>query len=100
MRHLAGLFMLFAIVGLAVPALAQGRSPGVEGFVAEVLARNPSLQARVLTRNAAERQAEAAGLWPDPEAAGTIVIGAVVSLAAKLGAAGPAAQEGGAYAAR
>ena len=37
---------------------------------------------------------------PDTDAAGTIVIGAVVSLAAKLGAAVPAALEGGAYAVR
>jgi uroporphyrin-III C-methyltransferase/precorrin-2 dehydrogenase/sirohydrochlorin ferrochelatase len=37
---------------------------------------------------------------PDTDAAGTIVIGAVVSLAATLGAAVPVGQEGGAYAVR
>lgn len=50
-------------------ARADGGSAGVEAFVAEVLARSPTLQARTLARNAARREADAAGLWPDPEAA-------------------------------
>ena len=62
MRHRVALFLLLALVALALPALADGRPPGVERFVAAVLARNPSLHARVLARTAAERRADAAGL--------------------------------------
>jgi outer membrane protein, heavy metal efflux system len=69
MRHFLGLYVWLALLGLALPALGQGRPAGVEAFVAEVLARNPTLQARVQSRTAAQRQADVAGLWPDPEAA-------------------------------
>jgi outer membrane protein TolC len=65
---------VFAVLALSiqstfgVPALAQAPARGVDGFVAEVLRRNPTLQARVLTRDAARSEASSAGLWPDPEA--------------------------------
>jgi outer membrane protein TolC len=58
---------LCSILALAFPAFAEEASGGVEGFVAEVLARNPTLRARRLTRDAAGRDARAEGLWPDPE---------------------------------
>lgn len=60
--------VLCLTVGLASPAFAEEPS-GVEAFVAEVLARNPTLRARTLTRDAAGRDARAEGLWPDPEVA-------------------------------
>jgi len=66
---------VFAVLALSllstfgVPALAQAPARGVDGFVAEVLRRNPALQARALTRDAARSEATSAGLWPDPEAA-------------------------------
>jgi outer membrane protein, heavy metal efflux system len=53
---------------LAAPAFAE-KASGVDAFVAEVLARNPTLRARTLNRDAAGRDASAEGLWPDPEAA-------------------------------
>jgi outer membrane protein, heavy metal efflux system len=52
----------------AVTARAD-RPSGADAFVTEVLRRNPTLQARVLARDAVRRQAGAAGLWPDPSAA-------------------------------
>jgi cobalt-zinc-cadmium efflux system outer membrane protein len=57
------------IVLLAPPAAGREPSGGVDAFVAEVLQRNPTLRARTLARDAARRQASAAGLWPDVQAA-------------------------------
>jgi outer membrane protein, heavy metal efflux system len=68
MRYWPELCLMFAVVVLAVPARAEEPVSGVDRLVAEVVARNPSLRARVLARNAAERRAGAAALWPDPEA--------------------------------
>src|SRR5688572_13042120 len=56
------------LLALASRARAQESARGVDAFVAEVLTRNPTLQARMLARRAAQREANAAGLWPDPEA--------------------------------
>ncbi|HWO10835.1 MAG TPA: TolC family protein [Polyangiaceae bacterium] len=59
--------VLCVTVGIASPAFAE--ASGVDAFVTEVLARNPTLRARTLTRDAAGRDARAEGLWPDPEVA-------------------------------
>lgn len=41
----------------------------MDAFVAEVLRNNPSLSARTLARAAVDREASAAGFWPDPSVA-------------------------------
>lgn len=53
---------------LALPARAEPPARGVEAFVAEVLERNPALEARALAAAAQREAARVAGLWPDPEA--------------------------------
>jgi outer membrane protein TolC len=53
---------------LAPPLGAQELGGGVDAFVAEVLQRNPSRQARTLAREATRQEARAAGTWPDPQA--------------------------------
>ena len=64
-----GACAVLLLVSSSTLALASERSARVDAFVAEVVARNPTLQARTLARSAAGREAEATGLWPDPEAA-------------------------------
>jgi cobalt-zinc-cadmium efflux system outer membrane protein len=64
--------VVWLLLGSTMAAPAAAREPsarGVEVFVAEVLQRNPTLRARTLGRDAAQYDAAAAGLWPDPEAA-------------------------------
>jgi cobalt-zinc-cadmium efflux system outer membrane protein len=51
---------------LARPALAE--QPGMDAYVSEVLARNPSLRAGALRRDALHEDAVAASKWPDPYA--------------------------------
>lgn len=48
---------------------AHASDPALNRYVTEVLARNPSLQARSLRRDAFRSEAAAAGKWPDPFAA-------------------------------
>jgi outer membrane protein TolC len=48
------------------PRDAAAASNELDAFVAEVLARNPSLRARALRRDAFRSEASAADLWPDP----------------------------------
>jgi outer membrane protein TolC len=55
-------------MAVASPVVAE-ETRGVDAFVADVLARNPTLRARTLVRDAAGRDRTAEGLWPDPEAA-------------------------------
>lgn len=58
--------MLF---GGALPWLAFGEAhadPACDAFVTEVLARQPSLQAGALRREAFVRESQAAAFWPDP----------------------------------
>lgn len=56
-----------AVVLLAsVPARAEGTR---DAFVAEVLAKNPSLKARGARRGAFRHEAAANGRWPDPQVA-------------------------------
>lgn len=52
-------------VGLLAPAVARAESP-VDVLVAEVVAKNPSVRARVQRQEAAREDARAAGRWPDP----------------------------------
>lgn len=67
--HPARLLLLaalaFAALGV-VPVHAWAAPPGLEAFVAEVVARNPSLRAGALRTTAFRQEASAAGLWPDP----------------------------------
>ena len=46
----------------------QAADPGMDAFVREVLARNPSVRAEGLRRDASRRDATAEGLLPDPVA--------------------------------
>lgn len=57
----------FAMAGPAVAREPSAR--GVDAFVADVLQRNPALRARMQRQDAAQYDATAAGLWPDPDAA-------------------------------
>jgi outer membrane protein, heavy metal efflux system len=69
LRHL---FVVWLLLGVSLAPPTEAREPsasGVDAFVAEVLQRNPALHARSLGRDAAQSDASAAGLWPDPEAA-------------------------------
>ena len=53
-------------VGLMLPRWARASETSMDAFVREVLARNPSLRAEDLRREASQREARAEGLWPDP----------------------------------
>jgi outer membrane protein TolC len=55
-------------LAVASEAFAEQAS-GLDAFVAEVLAQNPTLKARTLSRDAARRDASAAGIYSDPELA-------------------------------
>jgi outer membrane protein, heavy metal efflux system len=64
-------FVVWVFLASTVAAPAAAREPaarGVDAFVAEVLQRNPGLRATSLGHEAAQYDATAAGLWPDPEA--------------------------------
>lgn len=61
--------LVLCIAGALVSTAVAQEASGVDAFVAEVLARNPALRARTLTRGAAGHDASAEGLWPDPEVA-------------------------------
>lgn len=76
-KPLAGLVMnvhhrlrcLALLVASFVPLLitrATEADPTCDTYVAEVLSRQPSLQAGALRREAFVRESEAAGIWPDP----------------------------------
>jgi cobalt-zinc-cadmium efflux system outer membrane protein len=52
------------ILLVALPASAE---PALQAFAREVLARNPTLRARELTRESLRTRASAEGYWPDPE---------------------------------
>lgn len=57
----------FAVVVLALSGVAAADDrPAMDAYVAEVLARNPSLHAGELRRDAFRDEAAAAGKWPDP----------------------------------
>jgi len=49
------------------PVKARAADPVLDAFVAEVVARNPGLKARVLEHESVRRDASAEGLWPDPQ---------------------------------
>ena len=71
-RELRLWFVVGVFLASTVAAPASAREPtarGVDAFVAEVLQRNPALRATTLGRDAAQSDATAAALWPDPEAA-------------------------------
>ena len=68
MKALSTWLAVGIIAALAPPVLA-GEASSVEAFVAEVLAQNPTLRARTLVRDAARREASAAGIYSDPELA-------------------------------
>jgi outer membrane protein TolC len=57
--------LLLAVASVAVPTAAHAASP-LDELVAEVLAKNPSVRARVQRQDAAREDARAAGRWPDP----------------------------------
>ncbi len=67
MKLRSSCLVVWLIAALAAPAFAEEAS--VEAFVAEVLEKNPSLRARTLVRDAARREASAAGIYSDPEVA-------------------------------
>jgi outer membrane protein, heavy metal efflux system len=56
------------LTSLTLTALGQAADAGMDAFVAEVLARNPSIRAEGLRREASRREATAEGLLPDPVA--------------------------------
>jgi outer membrane protein, heavy metal efflux system len=58
---------VLALVLWTAPTIAAPSA--MEAFVAEVLRNNPSLSARTLARAAVDREASAAGFWPDPAVA-------------------------------
>jgi Ca2+-transporting ATPase len=62
-RHAATFITVAASTLFAGSASAE---PGCETYVAEVLARQPSLQAGALRQTAFVHESEAAGVWPDP----------------------------------
>jgi outer membrane protein, heavy metal efflux system len=64
-RRLA-LPLALALVTVAPNASAWAAELTLDGFVGEVLARNPSLKAQVLRRGAFHEEAKAAGAYPDP----------------------------------
>ncbi len=68
MKTTLAIGLLTLWMALAPPSFAE-EAGGVDAFVADVLARNPTLRARTLVRDAAGQDARAEGLWPDPEAA-------------------------------
>ena len=61
------ILILATLAVLASPATDHGEEPGLEAFVKEVLARNPTLRARTLARDSFRTRASAEGYWPDPE---------------------------------
>lgn len=67
-RPFAPLLATF-LVALSTSLPARAEPPTVDGFVKEVLARNPSLRARGLRHTALRREARAAGAYPDPSVA-------------------------------
>jgi outer membrane protein, heavy metal efflux system len=68
MKTTLAIRFLSAWMALASPVFAE-EAGGVDAFVAEALARHPTLRARTLVRDAAGQDGKAEGLWPDPEAA-------------------------------
>jgi len=58
--------LLALVCVLAVPLPAQADGSATDHYVGEVLARSPALRARGLEREAARREASAAGIFPDP----------------------------------
>jgi outer membrane protein, heavy metal efflux system len=68
MKTTLAICLLSVWMAIAAPAFAQ-EGGGVDAFVVEVLARNPTLRARTLVRDAAGQDGKAEGMWPDPEAA-------------------------------
>lgn len=51
---------------LPLNEVAMAEENALDAFVAEVLARSPSLRAGALRRDASRREATAAGIYPDP----------------------------------
>jgi outer membrane protein TolC len=66
MRATTAICLVLAAAALlfSPPAAAEDRT--LQSYVAEVLAKNPSLRARAQRREAARQEVEAAGRWPDP----------------------------------
>lgn len=58
--------ILFALLVLHVAAPARADDQALRAYVTEVLAKNPSVRARVQRQEAAREGARAAGRWPDP----------------------------------
>jgi cobalt-zinc-cadmium efflux system outer membrane protein len=56
------------LAGLTLAGVGHAADPGMDAFVREVLARNPSVRAEGLRRDASRREASAEGLPPDPVA--------------------------------
>lgn len=61
--------VLFIVASGAIASPARAADPALGHYVEEVLARNPSVQARALRRNAFRSEAAAADKWPDPSVA-------------------------------
>src|SRR5689334_9187788 len=62
-----GLSLVAFLASTLVAFSACAADRELDAFVSEVIARNPGLKARVLERANVEREASAAGLWPDPQ---------------------------------
>jgi cobalt-zinc-cadmium efflux system outer membrane protein len=58
--------LALTLAALTVGGAARADELTLDGFAAEVLARNPSLKARALRRGALREEARAAGACPDP----------------------------------
>jgi cobalt-zinc-cadmium efflux system outer membrane protein len=69
LRRRITLALAVVFATLVQPAPARAADPALDAFVAQVLQRNPGLKARALERDSVRRQADAAGLWPDPQLA-------------------------------
>jgi len=54
------------LASLALVRVGHAADPGMDAFVREVLARNPSVRAEGFRRDASRREATAEGLLPDP----------------------------------
>lgn len=62
--HLLSLLLGAGSLAWVTPAAAEDET--LRGYVAEVVANNPSIRARSQRRDAATEDARAAGRWPDP----------------------------------
>lgn len=66
MRSSTSLAILLATASALIAAPAGAQDRALDGFVAEVVAKSPSIRARNQRRDAALEDVRASGRWPDP----------------------------------